>query len=47
MALGDSTAQSIAPAQPERGYVSVLAQQLRAGTGKTVQVINLGKAAPA
>jgi acyl-CoA thioesterase-1 len=41
VALGDSTAQGIGASSPERGYVGLIAQRLRAATGRPVLVINL------
>lgn len=41
VALGDSTAQGIGASRPERGYVGLVAQRLRARTGRPVRVINL------
>jgi len=41
VALGDSAAQGIGASRPERGYVGLLAQQLRDSTGMPVLVINL------
>jgi len=41
VALGDSTAQGVGASRPERGYVGLLAQQLRNRTGEAVQVVNL------
>ena len=43
VALGDSTAQGIGASRPERGYVGLLAQRLRAATGRPVQVLNLSR----
>jgi acyl-CoA thioesterase-1 len=43
VALGDSTAQGIGASRPERGYVGLLADRLRAATGRPVQVINLSR----
>lgn len=43
VALGDSTAQGIGASGPERGYVGLLAQRLRATTGRAVQVLNLSR----
>ena len=41
VALGDSTAQGIGASSPERGYVGLIAAELRAATGGAVQVVNL------
>lgn len=41
VALGDSTAQGVGASRPDRGYVGLLAQQLRDHTGAAVQVLNL------
>ena len=41
VALGDSAAQGIGASRPERGYVGLLAERLRAATGRPVQVVNL------
>lgn len=43
VALGDSTAQGIGASGPERGYVGLLAERLRATTGRPVQVLNLSR----
>ena len=43
VALGDSAAQGIGASSPERGYVGLIAQRLRASTGQPVQVINLSR----
>lgn len=43
IALGDSTAQGVGASRPERGYVGLLAQQLRDCTGEAVQVVNLSR----
>ncbi|MFP5317543.1 MAG: SGNH/GDSL hydrolase family protein [Acidimicrobiia bacterium] len=43
VALGDSTAQGIGASRPDRGYVGVLAERLRASTGRPVQVVNLSR----
>lgn len=43
VALGDSTAQGVGASRPELGYVGLLAEHLRADTGKPVEVINLSK----
>lgn len=41
MALCDSSAQGIGASRPDRGYVGLVAERVRARTGKDVQVINL------
>ncbi|MEO6200622.1 MAG: SGNH/GDSL hydrolase family protein [Cryobacterium sp.] len=41
VAIGDSAAQGIGASQPNRGYVGILADRIRLGTGRTVRVINL------
>lgn len=41
VALGDSAAQGVGASRPERGYVGLLADQLRADTGEPVLVVNL------
>lgn len=41
VALGDSLAQGIGASHPERGYVGLVAAQLEAATGRSVQVVNL------
>jgi len=41
IALGDSTGQAVGAARPELGYVSRLAHDLAARTGRTVRVVNL------
>lgn len=43
VALGDSTAQGIGASGPERGYVGIIAQRIRAGTGRPVQILNLSR----
>jgi acyl-CoA thioesterase-1 len=43
VALGDSTGQGIGAGGPERGYVGLLAERLRATTGRPVQVLNLSR----
>lgn len=43
VALGDSTAQGVGASDPDAGYVAVIAERLRASTGKPVQVINLSR----
>ena len=40
-ALGDSAAQGIGASAPERGYVALVADALRAETGRPVLVVNL------
>lgn len=39
--MGDSAAQGIGATAPNRGYVGLLAEDIRATTGRTVRVINL------
>lgn len=41
VAIGDSAAQGIGATAPHRGYVGILARQVRQQTGRTVRVINL------
>ena len=41
VALGDSAAQAIGASDPEHGYVSLLGDRLRDGTGRPVEVVNL------
>ena len=41
VALGDSAAQGIGASAPQRGYVGLLAAQLREATGRPVRVVNL------
>ena len=41
VALGDSAAQGVGATRPERGYVGLLAEQVRKATGQPVQVVNL------
>lgn len=41
VAIGDSAAQGIGASIPGRSYVGVLADGLRASTGRTVRVVNL------
>lgn len=41
VALGDSAAQGIGASSPAHGYVSLLADRLRASTGRPVEIINL------
>lgn len=41
VAMGDSAAQGIGASAPARGYVGLLAQQIRETTGRTVRVLNL------
>jgi lysophospholipase L1-like esterase len=43
VAMGDSTAQGIGASAPERGYVGLVAQRLRASSGRPVQVLNLSR----
>jgi len=43
VALGDSAAQGIGAGVPDRGYVGLLAQKLRAATGRPVRVLNLSR----
>lgn len=43
VALGDSTAQGVGASRPDRGYVGLLAEQLREATGLPVTVINLSR----
>lgn len=43
VALGDSTAQGIGATAPDRGYVGVLAERVRASTGRPVLVVNLSE----
>lgn len=43
VALGDSTAQGIGASGPERGYVGLIAERLRAASGRPVQVVNLSR----
>ena len=43
VALGDSSAQGIGASRPDRGYVGLLADRLRAATGRPVQVVNLSR----
>ncbi len=43
VALGDSAAQGIGADAPDRGYVSLLAEKLRAATGRPVRVLNLSR----
>lgn len=43
VALGDSSAQGVGASRPDLGYVGLLADQLRAETGRPVQVINLSR----
>ena len=42
VAIGDSTAQGIGASRPGRSYVGELAKHIRAHTGRTVRVANLG-----
>lgn len=41
VAIGDSAAQGIGASQPKNSYVGVIADHLRAATGRTVRVVNL------
>lgn len=41
VAIGDSAAQGIGASQPENSYVGVIADHLRAATGRSVRVVNL------
>ena len=41
VAIGDSAAQGIGASRPDRSYVGVLADDLRAATGRSVRVVNL------
>ena len=41
VAIGDSAAQGIGASRPDRSYVGVLADEIRAVTGRTLRVINL------
>ena len=41
VALGDSAAQGIGASAPDRGYVGLLAERIRAETGRPVLVVNL------
>ena len=41
VAIGDSAAQGIGASAPGRGYVGLLARQIRETTGRTVRVLNL------
>ena len=41
VAIGDSAAQGIGASAPHRGYVGLLARQIREATGRTVRVLNL------
>jgi acyl-CoA thioesterase-1 len=43
VALGDSTAQGIGASRPERGYVGLIAERLRAASGRPVQIVNLSR----
>jgi acyl-CoA thioesterase I len=43
VALGDSAAQGIGASQPEKSYVSLLADRIHQATGRQVRVINLSK----
>lgn len=41
VAIGDSAAQGIGASSPDRSYVGVLADEIRAVTGRSVRVVNL------
>ncbi len=41
VALGDSTAQGIGASRPGNGYVGILADRIRALSGRTVRTVNL------
>nr|WP_244962915.1 SGNH/GDSL hydrolase family protein [Cryobacterium roopkundense] len=41
VAMGDSAAQGIGASEPNRSYVGILADHVRAATGRSVRVINL------
>jgi len=41
VALGDSAAQGVGASRPDKGYVGLVAAQLREATGRPVQVVNL------
>ncbi|WP_158865961.1 SGNH/GDSL hydrolase family protein [Leifsonia sp. AG29] len=41
VALGDSAAQGIGASRPKNGYVGIIADHLRAVTGRSVRVVNL------
>jgi acyl-CoA thioesterase-1 len=43
LALGDSAAQGIGATSPMRGYVGLIAEDIGARTGKTVQIVNVSK----
>jgi acyl-CoA thioesterase-1 len=43
LALGDSAAQGIGASRPGRGYVGLIADQIRMQTSRPVQVINISK----
>ena len=43
VAIGDSAAQGIGASAPWRGYVGLIAQRLRASTGRPVEVVNLSR----
>lgn len=43
VALGDSAAQSIGASEAERGYVGLIAAELRRSSGRPVQVVNLSR----
>jgi acyl-CoA thioesterase I len=42
IAIGDSAAQGIGASRPGRSYVGAVAAHIRATTGRTVKVVNLG-----
>lgn len=42
VAIGDSAAQGIGASKPGRSYVGAVAQHIRATTGRSVRVVNLG-----
>jgi lysophospholipase L1-like esterase len=41
VALGDSAAQGIGASAPKNGYVGIIADHLRATTGRSVRIVNL------
>jgi lysophospholipase L1-like esterase len=41
VAIGDSAAQGIGASAPNRGYVGILADEIRVKTGRSVRVLNL------
>ena len=43
LALGDSAAQGIGASRPDKGYVGIIADQIRKRTHQPVQVINISK----